>query len=141
MLKGEKKPNKAHFTERGIDKEIQEYIIEKMMGKRFPYLEAEKIKERKINEFKQGRDVALLTDKEERICLKRSIAFYHRMGYDYYSDDGPHDYLMSVITPKVRLAKDTATLPRKGEYFGFEAKEGLRGWPEESEGIITLEGF
>ncbi len=108
-----------------------------MMGKRFPYLEAEKIKQMKIDEFKQGREIVLLTNEEEVIYLKRSVEFYHRMGYDYYPDDMPDDYFLAMITSKVRLTKDTATLPGKSGYFGFEARKGVRGWVEEGRGIIV----
>ncbi len=33
MLKGEKAPEKVHYIEIGIDREVQEYIIDKMRHK------------------------------------------------------------------------------------------------------------
>lgn len=137
MLKGEKGPKKVYYTEASIDREVMGYVIEKMMGKKFPYLEAEKIRQQKINEFKQGRKVTLSTDEEERIYINRSVEFYYRMGYDYFPDKRPCRYLTSMIMPKVRVAKDTAPLPRKGGYSSSAAEEGSREWAEEGTGIIT----
>jgi len=137
VLKGEKEPRRVHFAEIGVDREVMEYILETMMGRKFPYSEAEKIKQRKINGFKRGQEVALLTDEAERVFLKRSVEFYHRMGYDYYPDGRPYDYFIAMMIPRVRVAKDTAALSRAGGYSSLTAKEGSREWAEEKRGIIT----
>jgi len=137
VLKGEKEIERVHFAEITIDREVMEYITEKMMGKKLFYLEAEEIRRKKINEFKQGQNIVLLTDEEEKLYIKRSVEFYYRMGYDYFPDMRPHRYLISMIMPKVRMAKDTALLPRKGGYYDSSKKEGSREWVEEGTGVIT----
>jgi len=136
VLKGEKKPQKVHFTEIVVDGEVMEYMAKEMMGTRLFYAEAEKVKQEKIDEFKRGREVILLTDEDARIYTKRSVEFYCRMGYDYFTVIRPNRYLMAMTMPKVKAAKDTATLPRKGTYSG-STRQGSREWIEEGAGVIS----
>lgn len=138
VLKGETIREKVHFAESSVDREVIEYISMKMMGKKLFYPEAERIRLKKIEQFHQGKEVILLTDTEEKIYMKHSVEFYYRMGYDYFPDLRPDRYLRSMILPKVRTAKDTATiLPRKGAYYETNTEEGSREWAEEGQGIIT----
>ena len=138
VLKGEKKPQKVHFAEGGIDWEVMRYIIENLIGKRFPHVEAERVKQGKIKGFRQGQQVVLSTDEEERIFMERSVELWYRMVYDYFYDAQPNHYLRSMIVPKVRRAKDTVSLAKRDGYTGSRATEqGVREWVEEGRGIIT----
>ena len=138
VLKGQKEPDKVYFAELQMDREVMEYIIEHMMGEKFCYLEAEEIRQKKIQKFKEGHEVVILTDEAEKIFLKRSIELWYKMGHDYFKDGTPIQYLTSMVMPKVRRAQDTAALVRKGGYSGTtESGQGLREWVEEGRGIIT----
>ncbi len=138
VLTGNKRPGKVHLVEFAVDREVIEYIVEKTMNKRLFYVEAEKIRRRKLVAFKKGQGIALLTEKEERAYYKQCIDFYYQTGYDYFPDTRPFlRYMNSMIMPKVRVAKDTALLPRKGGYYGTAKKEGSREWVEEGVGVIS----
>lgn len=69
----------------------------------------------------------LLTDEEEKIFIKRYIEFYYQMGYDYVPERMAHEYLKSMIMPKVRIGKDTALI----------SKRRGREWVEEGLGVIN----
>jgi len=138
LLEGKEKPCKVHFVELTVDREVMEYISKNMMGEELLYLEAERIRQKKIKQFRQGQEVILLTDNEERTYIKRSIQFYYQMGYDYFPDQTPDRYLRSMIRPRVRTTRDTAAaLPRKGAYYGDDTREGSREWVEEGQGVIS----
>jgi len=137
VLKGETKPQKVHFVELSVDREIIEYITKNMMGENLFYLEAEEIKREKLIAFKEGKSIVLLTQEKERAYYKQCINFYYRMGYDYFPDARPFRYISSMIMPKVRVTKDTASLPRKGGYYNTARKEGSREWVEEGVGVIS----
>jgi len=127
VIKGEKKPEKVHFVEWSVDYEVMGFILSKMLGKKLPYLEIQDIRQKKIARFAEGHKIVLLTEKEEKVFMKRYIEFYYQMGYDYIPDRMSLEYFKSMIMPKVRLGKDTAIIPKK---------EG-REWVEEKTGIIT----
>lgn len=137
MLKGETESQEVHFAELSIDREVMEYIMENMMDKKLFYSEAEEIRRKKLIAFREGQNIVLLTDVEERAYYKHYIDFYYRMGYDYFSDIRPFRYITSMIMPKVRVAKDTALLPRKGGYYDTTKKEGSREWVEEGIGVVS----
>ncbi len=137
VLKGKRKPQKVHLAELSVDREIIEYITESMMNEKLFYLEAEQIRREKLIAFKKGQNIVLLTDEQERAYYKQYINFYYRMGYDYFPDTRPFRYLASMLVPKVRVAKDTALLPRKGGYHDTTKKEGCREWVEEGVGVIS----
>lgn len=128
VLAGEEKAKRVPFVECDLEDEMMDLLSSKIMGKKVPYTEVEKIKQKKISRFLQGHQVVLLTDEEEKIYLQRYIEFFFKMGYDYVPDIRPFYFLMAMIKPKVRIAKDTATVaPRKGG----------REWAEEGKGVIT----
>jgi len=139
VLKGKKGAQKVHFVESSVDREVMGYVIENMMNEKLFYLEAEEIRREKLIAFREkGKSIALLTEEEERTYYKQFINFYYRMGYDYFPDTRPGlRYIPSMIMPKVRLAKDTAVLPRKGGYYDTAKKEGFREWVEEGIGVIS----
>jgi len=127
VLKGQKRPEKVHFVELLVDYEIMEFIMSELMGKKLPYSEVQDIKQRKINKFAEDHRVVLLTDEEEKIFIKRYIEFYYQMGYDYVPERMAHEYLKSMIMPKVRIGKDTALISKKRG----------REWVEEGLGVIN----
>jgi len=136
VLRGKKKPKKVHLLELAVDREIMENITENIMKKRFFYREAEEVRQQKLIAFRKGEKLAPLTENRERAYYKQYINFYLRMGYDCFPDVRPHRYISSMIVPKVRVAKDTASLPRKGGYRGSSKREGYREWAEEGLGLI-----
>ncbi len=138
VLKGKRKPQKVHLVEYSVDREVIEYITENMMHKKLFYLEAEEIRRQKFIAFKGAhQSIVLLTEEKERAYYKQCIDFYYQMGYDYFPDARPFQYIKSMIIPKVRVAKDTALLPRKGGYTNIAKKEGSREWVEEGVGVIS----
>lgn len=129
VLKGKKEAKKVHFVEFSVDNEVIELVMTQLMGKKLLCSRAEEIKQEAIEKFtEEGHKVALLIKEEEKIFMKGYIEFYYRMGYDYVPDIRPTRYLRGMIGSKVRIGKDTATIPRKG---------GNREWVEEGTGIIT----
>ncbi len=137
VLRGKEKPKKVHLFELAVDREVMENITENIMKKRFFYREAEEVRQQKLIAFRKGQELAPLTENRERAYYKQYINFYLRMGYDFFPDIRPHRYISSMIVPKVRLAKDTAPLPRKGGYRGSSNREGYREWAEEGLGLIS----
>jgi len=138
ILRGKKKPQKVHFVELNVDREVMEYITENMMNEKSLYLQAEEIRREKLIAFKEGQSIAPCSEEIERAYFKQYMNFYYRMGYDYFPDWRPFfPYLNSMIMPKVRIAKDTALLPRKGRYYDTAIKKGSREWVEEGVGVIS----
>lgn len=138
VIKGKRKPQKVHLVEIGVDKEVMKYITENIMDKKFFYLEAEEIRRQKLIAFqREHQSIVLLAEEKERAYYKQYIDFYYRMGYDYFPDARPFRYISSMIMPKVRVAKDTAPLPREGGYCDTAKKEGSREWVEEGVGVIS----
>jgi uroporphyrinogen decarboxylase len=128
----------VHFVELFVDREVIEYITKNEMDKELFYLEAEEIRRQKLTAFKENhQSIVLLTEEKERAYYQQYIDFYYQMGYDYFPDVRPFSYLKSMIMSKVRLAKDTALLPRKGGYYGAIEKQGSREWAEEGTGVIS----
>jgi uroporphyrinogen decarboxylase len=140
VLKGEKEPKKVHFMELSVDREVIEYILDKMMNEKLYYLEAEKVKRDKLIGFTRGQKIVILDGDVERAYYRQNMNFYYRMGYDCFTDIRPFRYLASMVMPKVRVAEDTAILPRKGGYYDAGEKEGKREWVEEESGVITCWG-
>jgi uroporphyrinogen decarboxylase len=136
ILKGEQKPNRVHFVE-GVDREVIKYLMKNIFNRDFPYIEAERAKHQQIHSTRQSDEIIVTATEDEQAFLSSSIDFNYKVGLDYILDDRPNDYLISMLEPKVRVAKDTATLPRQMGTHGFNTAEGLRGWTEETCGIIT----
>jgi len=138
VIKGKRKSQKVHLVELAVDKEVMKYITENIIDKKFFYLEAEEIRRQKLIAFKgDHQSIVLLTEEKERAYYKQYINFYYQMGYDYFPDARPFRYISSMIIPKVRVAKDTAPLPREGGYCDTAKKEGSREWVEEGVGVIS----
>jgi uroporphyrinogen decarboxylase len=107
------------------------------MKERLCYSEAEKVKREKLMAFARGQSLVILDGKIEKAYYKQYMNFYYKMGYDCFTDIRPFRYLGAMVMPKVRVAEDTAILPRKGGYYDTSEKEGKREWVEEESGVIN----
>jgi uroporphyrinogen decarboxylase len=138
VLRGRRIPDRVPVVE-GFDREIATELLAGLEGLDFPFIEADRVK----NEATARRRVdpaaplAVSTAPVERTCMERAALFAARMGLDYHLDDRPNDYLLTLIRPKIRLAEDTARLARGSGTHGSTATGGMRGWTEETTGLIA----
>ncbi len=126
VLKGEKKPEKVHFVEWGVDLEIRKFIVENIMKEKW-------IPPISTSENNSIAEKKLFTNKKEQELWKQRINFYYRMGYDYVPSGVPGvplpplDTNTDLLKKKIgKKADDTAILSM-----------GKRSWAEEGRGIIT----
>lgn len=137
VLRGRMRPERVHIVE-GFDREVIAELLSRLDGLDFPFIEADRVK----NEQTARRRIDprhVLTVSEtlvERLCIERAAHFVQRIGMDYYLDDRPNDYLLTLIKPKMRLARDTASLERGSGTHGSASTGGMRSWTEESTGLI-----
>lgn len=105
VLKGEKRPQKVHFVELGVDKEIIKYVTEKMMGGIWTPL---------TEEFKES-------------YQKQKLDFYYKMGYDYVPLG-----LNWINLPKFKERKttDTSTLSRGQRSWVEEGGGIIKNWKD-----------
>jgi len=128
ILKGERKPQKVHYAELGVDGEIMEYITENIIGVKLP--SRRKIIENRVNKFLIEEKVVFLSDESEIFC-RGYIDFYYRMGYDYVPDHTMLEMVYSIgyaLQSHLRETEDTAILRKEG---------GKRIWAAEGRGVIT----
>lgn len=145
VIRGEKKPDRVHFAEEFVDPEIINYIVQNMMEEKFPELDevwpslgSDSHLQRKIDKFLIDGTFKLIDGEPDIIRLKRDIAFYHRMGFDYVPDLYPWSLLITFLTAKLRVKKGKRSSIRQVEdTANKELSKGIRNWQEEKSGIIT----
>ena len=103
VLKGEKRPEKVHFVELGIDGEIVQYVLDRYMN----------------------RSYVPLTAGTRREHQKQAVDFFHLMGYDYVPVWPGWN---NLPTFKERTAEDTAPLSRGERRWVEEGGGIIRTW-------------
>ena len=145
VIKGEKKPEKVHFVEEFVDAEVANYIVQNMMEEDFPELDetwpslgSDSHLQRKIDKFLRDGTFKLIDGEPDIIRLKRDIAFYYRMGFDYVPDLYPWTLLPILSTAKLRAEAENKGGARQTEDTeNGKFSRGTRNWQEEKSGIIT----
>ncbi len=144
VLLGRAEPKRVHFVEEFADVEVVDFIVQNMMEEDFPSLDetwasagSDSHLLAKVQKFLSGGALKLIDGEPDEIRIKRDIAFYHRMGFDYLPDLAPW-FLMGVSLGALmrqaglsgggsRNAPDTAA---------EEVSRGARNWQEEKSGLI-----
>jgi len=144
VLLGKAEPKRVHFVEEFADVEVIDYIVQNMMEEEFPSLDetwasagSDSHLLEKTQKFLAGGALKLIDGEPDKIRIKRDIAFYYRMGFDYFPDLAPW-FLMGVMIGALmrqqelsgggsRDAPDTAV---------EELSRGARHWQEEKSGLI-----
>ena len=145
VIKGEKKPEKVHFVEEFVDAEVANYIVQNMMEEDFPELDetwpslgSDSHLQRKIDKFLRDGTFKLIDGEPDIIRLKRDIAFYYRMGFDYVPDLYPWTLLPILSTAKLRAeAENKGGVRQMEDTENGKFSRGTRNWQEEKSGIIT----
>jgi len=145
VIKGEKEPKKVHFVEEFADAEVVNYIVQNMMEEDFPELDetwpslgSDSHLQKKIDKFLRDGTFKLIDGEPDIIRLKRDIAFYYRMGFDYVPDLYPWTLLPILSTAKLRAENTGKGDARQTEDTAKrEFSRGTRNWQEEKSGIIT----
>lgn len=145
VIKGEKEPQKVHFVEEFADAEVINYIVQNMMEEDFPELDemwpslgSDSHLQKKIDKFLRDGTFKLIDGKPDIIRLKRDIAFYYRMGFDYVPDLYPWTLMPILLTAKLRAeAENKGGTRQTKDTANSEFSRGTRNWQEEKTGIIT----
>jgi len=120
VLKGEKKPERVHFVELGVDLEVMRFITENIMGEKW-------ISVPDVLTGKPALKREFMLDEKAKRLWRQHVDFYYRMGYDFVPGGGVlWGLISSMYSPKARIGDDTAILSR-----------GKRTWVEEGKGVIT----
>jgi uroporphyrinogen decarboxylase len=146
VVLGRAEPERVHFVEEFADVEVIDYIVQNMMEEEFPSLDetwasagSDSHLASKVETFLAGGEFKLIDGEPDEIRVKRDIAFYYRMGYDYLPDLAPW-YLMCTLSAAVaaeqglggeigsHAAPDTA---------GEDLTRGMRNWMEEKVGFVS----
>ena len=144
VLLGKSEPKRVHFVEEFADVEVVDYIVQNMMEEDFPSLDetwasagSDSHLLAKVQKFLAGGTLKLIDGEPDEIRVKRDIAFYYRMGFDYLPDLAPWGMLGAMIGSLMRQrglgggesrqAADTAS---------DELSRGERNWQEEKGGLI-----
>lgn len=145
VIRGEKKPQKVHFVEEFADVEVINYIETNMMEEKFPKLDevwpslgSDSHFEKKINKFLDKGTFKLIDGEPDIIRLKRDIAFYYRMGFDYVPDLYPWTLLPVLLTARLRSESgDKGSARQTKDTANAEFSRGNRNWQEEKTGLIS----
>ena len=144
VLLGKAEPKRVHFVEEFADVEVVDYIVQNMMEEDFPSLDetwasagSDSHLLQKVLKFLDGGSLKLIDGEPDEIRVKRDIAFYYRMGFDYLPDLAPWGMLGAMIGSLMRQqglggggsrnAADTAA---------DQLSRGERHWQEEKGGLI-----
>jgi len=145
VIKGEKKPERVHFVEEFADAEIVNHIVKNMMEEKFPDLDetwpslgSDSHFQKKIDGFLKNGTFKMIDGEPDKIRLKRDIAFYYRMGFDYVPDLYPWTILPILLTAKLKSEKvDSIEARQTADTTDGEFSRGTRNWQEESSGIVS----
>jgi uroporphyrinogen decarboxylase len=145
VIRGKKAPEKVHFVEEFADVEIINYIVENMMEERFPKLDevwpslgSDSHLIKKIDGFQENGEFKFIDGEPDIIRLKRDIAFYYRMGFDYVPDLYPWTLMPILLTTRLRSEFSSKGKARQTrDTTDDEFSRGTRNWQEEKTGLIT----
>lgn len=130
VLRGKEKSERVHFVEWMVDSEVMNFIMDKMMGEKLVSLDSSFMK-KMVND--KG-ELIFLTNEEQELFVRQHIKFYHRLGYDYFTDLIPLTYLVHVVLnprlSKLRIANDTAALSRGQRVFAEEGRGIITSWED-----------
>jgi uroporphyrinogen decarboxylase len=146
VVLGRAKPKRVHFVEEFADVEVIDYIVQNMMEEDFPSLDetwasagSDSHLLAKAQKLLSGGVFKMIDGELDEIRIKRDIAFYHRMGFDYLPDLAPWHMMCAMFGTlateqglassfESHSAPDTAdeTLSR-----------GTRNWMEERIGFVS----
>jgi uroporphyrinogen decarboxylase len=172
-LLGKAEPKRVHFVEEFADVEVIDYIVQNMMEEDFPSLDetwasagSDSHQIAKAQKFLAGGTFKLIDGEPDEIRVKRDIAFYYRMGFDYLPDLAPWHMMCAMFGTlaaseglaqsfESHAAPDTAdkTLSRGNrnwmgieEYYNFIAKHLPEGMKATALGcsfgpLVTTLGF
>ncbi|UCF10010.1 MAG: hypothetical protein JSW65_08100 [Candidatus Bipolaricaulota bacterium] len=144
VLLGRVEPKRVHFVEEFADVEIVDYIVQNMMEEEFPSLDetwasAGSVSHllEKIRKFLAGGSLRLIDGEADEIRIRRDIAFYHRMGFDYLPDLAPWFVMGTMLGALMREAGLTGGGSRDApDTAEEEVSRGARNWQEEKSGLI-----
>jgi len=137
VLHGNRQPEKVPLVELAVDREVIAHLLERLEGRDLGCAKADQVRLNATASVPPKQRLQPLTETAEQDYVAALIHFYYRMGYDYFPHQLPFQYLVSLTRPRVRLAQDSALLPRFGGYVSDTAAGGLREWTEEHQGVIT----
>lgn len=145
IIKGEKRSQRVHFVEEFADPEVIRYIVKNMMEEKFPELDellpsigSNSHFLKKLEGFIKNGKFKMIDGEPDIIRLKRDIAFYYRMGFDYVPDLYPWVILSYLCIAKMRIEdKIDRGAGRQGKDTASSTfSRGMRNWQEEKTGII-----
>lgn len=145
IIRGKKKSDKVHFVEEFVDAEVVNHIVQNMMEEDFPELDetwpslgSDSHLQQKIDKFLKDGTIKMIDGEPDIIRLKRDIAFYYRMGFDYVPDLYPWTLMLILCTAKLKTENEDKGSARQAEdTANSEFSRGMRNWQEETTGIIT----
>lgn len=146
VIKGEEEPKKVHFVEEFADPEIINYIMKNLLEEKFPELDetwpslgSNSHYQKKIDKYLKNGSFKLIDGEPDIIRLKRDIAFYYRMGFDYVPDLYPWSILPALLTAKLRetVENNKGGARQSNDTANGEFSRGKRNWQEEKSGIVS----
>ncbi|MBU0596021.1 hypothetical protein KJ567_05005 [Candidatus Bipolaricaulota bacterium] len=144
VLLGKAEPKRVHFVEEFADVEIVDYIVQNMMEEEFPSLDETWASAgstshfiEKMTKFLGGGTLKLIDGELDEIRIKRDIAFYYRMGFDYLPDLAPWFMMGSALGALMHQAGLSGGASRNApDTAAEEVSRGARNWQEEKSGLI-----
>ncbi len=144
VLLGKAEPKRVHYVEELADVEVVDFVVQNMMEEEFPSLDevwasAGSVSHllAKTQGFLNGGSFKLLDGEPDEIRIKRDIAFYHRMGFDYLPDLAPWFLLSTMLGALMSSAGLSGGGARNANDTAEESlSRGMRNWQEEKSGVI-----
>ena len=146
VLLGRAEPKRVHFVEEFADVEVIDYIVQNMMEEQFPSLDetwasagSDSHLLKKVDRFLAGGGFRLLDGELDEIRVKRDIAFYYRMGFDYLPDLAPWHMMCTMfgaLAAKQGLGGSIES-HRAPDTAGGKTTRGMRNWMEEKVGFVS----
>ncbi len=146
VVLGRAEPRRVHFVEEFADVEVIDYVVQNLMEEEFPSLDetwasagSDSHLASKVGRFLAGGACKLIDGEPDEIRIKRDIAFYYRMGYDYVPDLAPWHVMCTLAAAasaeqglgskiESHAAPDTAD---------EDLSRGNRNWMEEKAGFVS----
>jgi len=146
VLLGKAEPRRVHFVEEFADVEVIDYIVQNMMEEDFPSLDetwasagSNSHQIAKAQRFLAGGTFKLIDGEPDEIRVRRDIAFYYRMGFDYLPDLAPWHMMCAMfgtLAASEGLARsfETHSAPDTADQT---LSRGNRNWMEEKIGFVS----
>jgi uroporphyrinogen decarboxylase len=146
VVLGHADPKRVHFVEEFADVEVIDFIVQNMMEEDFPSLDetwasagSNSHLQKKIQRFLGGAPFKLLDGEPDEIRIKRDIAFYYRMGFDYLPDLAPWHMMCTVFGALASAAGLGGAIEshRAPDTAEASTSRGMRNWMEEKKGFVS----